>query len=169
MNIANIKLPIAVIGVILAQAFGIIWYVAQLDSTVKELDSSVATMQSQATTVDVAVLKTDLDNLKAQFIKLSEAEVETFNPIDILNTITEIETKVMWMVEDWGPKIANVDPELDDFDERLSEIEIVQAVINNEMRTIMTDHGGFAEVLAELQKSGVLPTGEKRQYGNYGN
>ena len=34
MNIANIKLPIAVIGVIVAQAFGIIWYVAQLDSTV---------------------------------------------------------------------------------------------------------------------------------------
>ena len=34
MNIANIKLPIAVIGIIVAQAFGIIWYVAQLDSTV---------------------------------------------------------------------------------------------------------------------------------------
>ena len=62
MNIANIKLPIAVIGVIVAQAFGIIWYMAQLDSTVKDLDSSVAIIQAQATTVDVAVLKTDLDN-----------------------------------------------------------------------------------------------------------
>ena len=88
MNIANVKLPIAVIGVIVAQAFGIIWYVAQLDSTVKELDSSVATMQAQATTIDIAVLKTDLDNLKAQFIKLSEVEVEEFDPTDILNTIT---------------------------------------------------------------------------------
>ena len=151
MNIANIKLPIAVIGVILAQAFGIIWYVAQLDSTVKDLDSSVATMQSQATTIDVAVLKTDLDNLKMQVIKLSEIEIDEFDPTSILNTIIEM------------------DADLDDFDERLSDIETVQAVINNEMRTIMTDHAGFAEVLAELQKSGVLPTGEKRQYGNYGN
>ena len=151
MNIADIKLPIAVIGVILAQAFGIIWYVAQLDSTVKDLGSSVATMQSQATTIDVAVLKTDLDNLKMQVIKLSEIEIDEFDPTSILNTI------------------IGMDADLDDFNERLSDIETIQAVINNEMRTIMTDHGGFAEVLAELQKSGVLPTGEKRQYGNYGN
>ena len=168
MNIANIKLPIAVIGVIVAQAFGIIWYVAQLDSTVKDLDSSVATIQAQATTVDVAVLKTDLDNLKTQFIALSEVEVDKFDPTDILNAITALETKVTWITEEWGPKIVNVAIELDDFDERLSDIETVQAVIDNEMRTIMADHNGFAEVLAELQKSGVLPTGEKRQYGSYG-
>ncbi len=30
MNIANIKLPIVVIGIIVAQAFGIIWYVANV-------------------------------------------------------------------------------------------------------------------------------------------
>ena len=45
MDITKIKLPIAVIGVIVAQAFGIIWYVAQLDSTVSNLDSTVSTMQ----------------------------------------------------------------------------------------------------------------------------
>ena len=168
MNIANIKLPIAVIGVIVAQAFGIIWYMAQLDSTVKDLDSSVAVIQAQATTVDVAVLKTDLDNLKIQFTKLVEGEVDEFDPTEILNSITELETKVTWMMNDWGPKINKVGDDLDDFDERLSDIETVQAVIDNEMRTIMTDHHGFAEVLAELQKSGILPTGEKREYGSYG-
>ena len=168
MNIANIKLPIAVIGIIVAQAFGIIWYVAQLDSTVKELDSSVETMQAQATTVDVAVLKTDLDNLKTQLIALSLVEVEKFDPTNILNAITELETKVTWMMNDWGPKMLRVGDDLDDFDDRLSDIETTQAVIDNEMRTIMTDHSGFAEVLAELQKSGILPTGEKRQYGSYG-
>tara|TARA_R110000824_G_scaffold4322_8_gene20966 strand:- start:7419 stop:7928 length:510 start_codon:yes stop_codon:yes gene_type:complete len=168
MNIANIKLPIAVIGVIVAQAFGIIWYMAQLDSTVKDLDSSVAVIQAQATTVDVAVLKTDLDNLKIQFTKLVEGEVDEFDPTEILNSITELETKVTWMMNDWGPKINKVGDDLDDFDERLSDIETVQAVIDNEMRTIMTDHHGFAEVLAELQKSGILPTGEKRAYGSYG-
>ena len=48
MNFANIKLLIAVIGVIVAQAFGIIWYVATLDSTdstVRNLDMTVAEMQ----------------------------------------------------------------------------------------------------------------------------
>ena len=47
MNIANIKLPIAVIGVIVAQAFGIIWYVAQLDSTVSESEKNIAELQAQ--------------------------------------------------------------------------------------------------------------------------
>ena len=168
MDLKNMKVSIGIVGVIVAQAFGIIWYVAQLDSTVKTLDSSVATMQEQATTVDIAVLKTDLDNLKTQLIALSLVEVENFDPTDILNAITELETKVAWMMDDWGPKMDRVGDDLDDFDDRLSDIETVQAVIDNEMRTIMTDHRGFADVLAELQKSGVLPTGEKRPYGDYG-
>ena len=58
------KVSIGIVIAIIAQAFGIIWYVAQLDSTVNSLDSSVAQMQEQATTVDVAVLQTDLENIK---------------------------------------------------------------------------------------------------------
>ena len=168
MDLKNMKVPIGMVVVIVAQAFGIIWYVAQLDSTVKNLDASVVTIQRSVADTDIAVLQTEVDNLKDQVAALVAIEVEEFDPTAILNVIIELETKVMWMMEDWGPKIANVDTELDDFDERLSDIEIVQAVIDNEMRTIMTDHRGFADVLAELQKSGVLPTGEKRQYGSYG-
>ena len=36
-SLSDIKLPIGIIGIIIAQAFGIIWYVAQLDSTVESL------------------------------------------------------------------------------------------------------------------------------------
>ena len=129
--------------VIIAQAFGIIWYVAQLDSTVKNLDASVVTIQKSVADTDIAVLQTEVDNLKDQVAALAAIEVEEFDSTAILT-------------------------ELDEFDERLSDIEKVQAVIDNEMRTIMADHSGFAEVLAELQKSGVLPSGEKRQYGSYG-
>ena len=141
MDLKNMKVPIGIVIVIVAQAFGIIWYVAQLDSTVKGLDSSVATIQESMADTDIAVLQTEVDNLK-----------------DLL----EEERKAV----DTEREIRHTT--LDDFDERLSDIETVQAVIDNEMRTIMADHNGFAEVLAELQKSGVLPTGEKRQYGNYG-
>ena len=150
MDLKNMKVPIGIVVVIVVQAFGIIWYVAQLDSTVKNLDASVVTIQRSVADTDIAVLQTEVDNLKDQVAALVAIEVEEFDPTAILNAITELETK------------------LDDFDERLSDIETVQAVIDNEMRTIMADHSGFADVLAELQKSGLLPTGEKRQYGSYG-
>ena len=108
MNIANIKLPIAVIGVILAQAFGIIWYVAQLDSTVGSNTEAIESM-------------------------------EVFDDAEILEAI-------------------------EDFDNRLDEIEKQQAIIENEMRTIMSDHSGFNDVLKELGKEGY---GDSREYGNY--
>jgi len=168
MDIKNMKVPIGIVVVIVAQAFGIIWYVAQLDSTVKTLDASVATIQKSVADTDIAVLQTEVNNLKDQLDILKNAEAETFDPTEILNSLTGLETKVAWMMDDWGPKINRVGDDLDDFDDRLSDIETVQAVIDNEMRTIMTDHSGFADVLAELQRSGVLPTGEKRQYGSYG-
>ena len=109
MNIANIKLPIAVIGIIVAQAFGIIWYVAQLDSTVKSNTVAIESM-------------------------------EVFDDTDLLKAI-------------------------EDFDNRLDEIEKQQAIIENEMRTIMSDHSNFNDILKELGKEGY---GDNREYGNYG-
>ena len=108
MNIANIKLPIAVIGVIVAQAFGIIWYVAQLDSTVS----------NNTTTIE---------------------SIEVYDDSDLLEAIEE-------------------------FDNRLDEIEKMQAIIENEMRTIMSDHSSFNDVLKELGQSGYA---DDREYGNY--
>ena len=108
MNIANIKLPIAVIGVILAQAFGIIWYVAQLDSTVGSNTEAIESM-------------------------------EVFDDTRLLEAVEE-------------------------FDNRLDEIEKQQAIIENEMRTIMSDHGSFNDILKELGKEGY---GDSREYGNY--
>jgi len=108
MNVANIKLPIAVIGVILAQAFGIIWYVAQLDSTVGSNTEAIESM-------------------------------EVFDDTGLLEAVEE-------------------------FDNRLDEIEKQQAIIENEMRTIMSDHSGFNDVLKELGKEGY---GDSREYGNY--
>ena len=52
---------------------------------------------------------------------------------------------------------------------RLNKLEDQLAIANNEMRTIMADHMGFNEVLKELGKSGLLPSGERREYGGYSN
>ena len=52
---------------------------------------------------------------------------------------------------------------------RLNELEKNLAIADDQMKTIMGDHMGFNEVLQELGKSGLLPSGERRSYGGYGN
>ena len=134
MDLANIKVSLGIVAAIVAQAFGLIWYVAQLDSTVKTLDTNVAVMQETQSTVDVAVLQNEVDNLKAQIL-----EVPEFDTDDLWYTIDELE-------------------------DRLGELETMDAIMNNEMRTIMSDHNGFSEVLKELNLSGY---GDTRAYGDY--
>jgi hypothetical protein len=134
MDLANVKVSLGIVAAIVAQAFGLIWYVAQLDSTVKTLDTNVAAMQETQSTVDVAVLQTEMDNLRAQIIEVAEVDTD-----DLWDTLDELE-------------------------DRLGELETMDAIMNNEMRTIMSDHNGFNEVLKELNLSGY---GDTRAYGDY--
>ena len=108
MNIANIKLPIAVIGVIVAQAFGIIWYVAQLDSTVSNNTTAIESY-------------------------------EQFDSTDLEETIAELEN-------------------------RIDGLEKLDAIMENEMRTIMSDHENIGKALDDLGKGSYS---DNRQYGNY--
>ena len=134
MDLANIKVSLGIVAAIVAQAFGLIWYVAQLDSTVKTLDINVAAMQETQSTVDVAVLQTEMDNLRAQIIEVAE-----FDTDDLWDTLDELEDKLI-------------------------ELATRDALMENEMRTIMSDHNGFSEVLKELNLSGY---GDTRAYGDY--
>ena len=108
MNIANIKLPIAVIGVIVAQAFGIIWYVAQLDSTVTNNTTAI-------------------ENYKE------------FDDAELLEAFNQLEN-------------------------RLDELEKKDAIIENEMRTIMSDHENIGKALDDLGKGSYS---DNRKYGDY--
>tara|TARA_R100001086_G_scaffold91433_3_gene45271 strand:+ start:921 stop:1340 length:420 start_codon:yes stop_codon:yes gene_type:complete len=138
MDFKSMKASIAVVIAIVAQAFGVIWYIAQMDSMVKSLDATVATMQESQATVDVAVLQTTVEGLKETLDSL-----EAFDSSDLEKAIEEL-------------------------DEAIDSLDRRSGIIENEMRTIMSDHGGFADVLRQLELSGVLPSGEKRTYGNYG-
>ena len=53
--------------------------------------------------------------------------------------------------------------------DRLSGLETDLVLANDQMATIMGDHDGFADVLRELGEIGALPSGERRDYGGYGN
>jgi hypothetical protein len=66
-------------------------------------------------------------------------------------------------------EMADVNVRGDALQGRIAELETALAVANDQMRTIMGDHEGFADVLRELGEIGVLPTGERREYGGYGN
>ena len=139
MDFTKIKLPIAVIGVIVAQAFGIIWYVANLDSTVRNLDESVSTMQEQATTIDIAVLQTDLENIKEKIIVMDEMHSEKFDPTELEEAIEELE-------------------------DRIADLITKDALLENEMRTIMSDHENIGKALEDLGKGSYS---ENREYGDY--
>ena len=144
MDLANIKVSLGIVAAIIVQAFGLIWYVAQLDSTVKTLDTNVTNIQETQSNVDVAVLQNEVDNLKVQIIEVDEkattiGQNTVFDPEDLWSSIEEIE-------------------------DRLIELETTDALIDNEMRTIMSDHSGFNEVLKQLNLSGY---GDNRTYGEY--
>ena len=109
MDIKNMKMVIGLVVAIVGQAFGMIWYIAQLDSTVKS--NTVA-----------------------------------------LENIEQYDDTELWEV-------------LDTLTERLVELERIDSVMENEMRTIMSDHSNFGDILKDMGKSGY---GDNRQYGNYG-
>ena len=160
------KVSIGIVIAIIVQAFGIIWYVAQLDSTVKNLDTTVSSMQESQANVDLAVLQTELDNLIEKVAILSEQEEVDLS--DIEQSITELET-ALGLISDRVTEEREIrNTTLEEIQDSLDELEKTQAVIDNEMRTIMSDHGGFAEVLKQINAAGLLPSGEKRQYGSYG-
>ena len=129
------KASVAIVIAIVAQAFGVIWYIAQMDSTVKNLDSAVEVMQESQATVDVAVLQTTVEGLKE---KLDSMEV--FDSSDLEEALEEL-------------------------DEAIDSLDKRSVIIENEMRTIMSDHSGFNDALKELGLSGYA---DKRAYGDYG-
>lgn len=97
MDISNIKLPIAIIGIIIAQAFGIIWYVAQLDSTVTQLSQTVEEIRTNTATTSVAVMQNDISNIKTDLEKLEQsglASGEIFDDTDIWISIGELQLVV---------------------------------------------------------------------------
>lgn len=109
MDVKNMKMVIGLVVAIVAQAFGMIWYIAQLDSTVT-------------------------------------------NNTTALENIEQFDDTELWEV-------------LDALSERVVELERIDSVMENEMRTIMSDHSNFGDILKDMGKSGY---GDNRQYGNYG-
>ena len=112
-------------------------------------------------------------NIDAAIGSIEELQQSRYDDTDLVERVQDLAlqaeesmTKVMWVMEEYGPAIESIrDRELDtEMADRMADVVTRQAVIENEMRQIMQDHQGFADVLYELGESGLI---ERREYGNY--
>ena len=69
----------------------------------------------------------------------------------------------------WDARLKEIQSKVEKQQEYIADLEKSLAVADDQMQTIMGDHMGFNDVLQELGKSGLLPSGERRSYGGYGN
>ena len=112
-------------------------------------------------------------NIDAAIGSIEELQQSRYDDSDLMERVQELSvaneegmTKLAWIMEEYGPAIESIrDRELDtEMADKVSDVVTRQAVVENEMRQIMSDHQGFADVLYELGESGLI---ERRQYGNY--
>ena len=112
-------------------------------------------------------------NIDAAIGSIEELQQSRYDDSDLMERVQELSvaneegmTKLAWIMEEYGPAIESIrDRELDtEMADKVADVVTRQAVVENEMRQIMSDHQGFAEVLEELGESGLI---ERRQYGNY--
>tara|TARA_Y100000817_G_scaffold228002_1_gene180693 strand:+ start:511 stop:822 length:312 start_codon:yes stop_codon:yes gene_type:complete len=80
----------------------------------------------------------------------------------------------VWFISELNATVQHnqlqIESLIEDTEEKLDAIQEIETrikVIENEMRTIMSDHEGFGDTLQELGKAGIIPSGEKRKYGDY--
>ena len=140
LNIALALLPVAIL------AIGLIGWVVTLRGNLDGALKDIAELKA-AQFDDTALLE--------QIQELSLASEETM-------------AKVAWIQDEYGPAIESIrNRELDtEMADKVSDVVTRQAVVENEMRQIMSDHEGFADVLRELGEAGYIT--ERREYGNYG-
>ena len=127
----------------------------------------------------VTTLRGDLTTAQAQLVAVSEeikplqdeakqCAIEIHNLHELIKDIDKIE-EVVDRVDVALFRLNSIEEEAQENAPAIAELQKNLAVANDQMRTIMADHMGFADVLDELNKSGALPSGERRAYGGYSN
>jgi len=167
MNLALSLLPVLII------AIGLIGWVTTLRGNLDVAQKDIAALQALQYDDTVLLeriqeLSLDSENSMTQLDWI----IEEYGPAIESIRERELDTDIQDRVSNLAQEVSGIGSVLDraqELDDIVNDVEKRQAVVENEMRTIMSDHQGFADVLRELELSGVLPSGERRSYGNYGN
>jgi uncharacterized membrane protein (DUF106 family) len=85
--------------------------------------------------------------------------------IGLIGWVLSLRSDVTTTVE----QLNAIQEEAESLQERMNALDKSLAVAEDQMKTIMGDHMGFNDILQELGKAGLLPSGERRSYGGYGN
>ena len=144
MNFTNLKVPIAVVGVILVQAFAVIWYMSNLDATVKRLDATVSTSNIER----FGIMEAEIEHLKERLTSEGTAEMaKDIGELDI--QVSEIEELLL----EWSEqKVLHIHDE--DFDkkieqkitglrQRIKKLEDAQAIIEENQQVIIEEARGI--------------------------
>ena len=133
----NLKVPIAVVGVILVQAYAVIWYMSNLDATVKRLDATVSTSNIER----FGIMEAEIEHLKERLTSEGTAEMaKDVGELDI--RVSEIEALLLeWSDqnvfhihdEDFDKKIEQ---KVTTLRQRIKKLEDNQATIFEEARGI---------------------------------
>ena len=137
MNFTNLKVPIAVVGVILVQAFAVIWYMSNLDATVKRLDATVSTSNIER----FGIMEAEIEHLKERLTSEGTAEMaKDVGELDI--RVSEIEALLL----DWSDQNVfhihdedfdkKLDQKITSLRQRIKKLEDNQEVIFEEARGI---------------------------------
>ena len=121
---------------------------------------------------DLNVAQAHISDLKSQVESIQgeskEGAIAISNLHDLIKDFDEIE-EVIDRVDVALFRLDAIEREAQTNAPAIAELEKNLAIANDQMKTIMADHSGFADVLDDLGKAGVLPSGERRSYGGYGN
>ena len=133
----NLKVPIAVVGGIQVQAFAVIWYMSNLDATVKRLDATVSTSNIER----FGIMEAEIEHLKERLTSEGTAEMaKDVGELDI--RVSEIEALLLeWSDqnvfhihdEDFDKKIEQ---KVTTLRQRIKKLEDNQATIFEEARGI---------------------------------
>ena len=111
-------------AIVIAQAFGLIWYAAQLDSTVSTLSVTVSELKASMTDTSIAVIENDLAYLKEKVTALG-TPVE-FDDGDLWYTINQLEI----------PDFTDADAQ--ELYTKIDKIETVQTDLQNNLSVLET-------------------------------
>jgi len=124
-------------AIVIAQAFGLIWYAAQLDSTVSTLSVTVSELKASMTDTSIAVIENDLAYLKEKVTALG-TPVE-FDDGDLWYTIEQLEI----------PDFTDADAQ--ELYTKIDKIETVQTDLQNNLSVIETTVNYLQDRLDDIE------------------
>ena len=160
MDFSSIKLPITVVAIVVAQAFGLIWYAAQLDSTVSNLGNTVGELKASMTDTSIAVIENDLDNLKEKVTALGTPVA--FDDGVLWSTINQLEAPDFTDAdaEELYNKIDKLEETQTTLKSNLSVLEATATFLQNELdeATVRATESELSEAQSYLELVAYMTT-----------